>query len=76
MNSRFGEIIILLVCRDDGVVGLTSKEFGNIVDLGTDATKWVSVVRRRREKYAVKGPLGQLPYKIGMTDFCEKILGV
>jgi len=72
--SRYQDTIILLVCRDDGVAGITVDEYNAIVDHDERTTKWISVVRRPREKYSVKGPCDTLPYKIGMTDFCEKIL--
>lgn len=75
MGRHFERVIVILVCRDDGVVGLMFDEFLQLVDVAEKTTEWVSIVRRPREKYTVKGPLGKLSYKIGMTDFCEKILG-
>ena len=75
MSRRFERVIVMLVCKDDGVAGVNYEEFGQIVDVTVKSMQWVSVVRRPREKYSVKGPLGSLSYKIGMTDYCEKVLG-
>lgn len=74
IDRKFEKVILLLVCRDDGIVGLTMEEFKQITDSAKKGTEWISVKRRPKEKYTVKGSLGTLSYKIGKTDFCEKIL--
>lgn len=74
LRSRLGRTVVVLVCRDDGVAGITLDEFDKIVDVDQVRTESVRVVRRPREKYTVSGPRGKLPFKIGMTDFCQKVL--
>lgn len=74
MGEHYPKVVILLVCRDDGVAGLTLSEYRQIVDVNSDAGEWVSVSRKLREKYTVKGSSGILSHKIGMNDFCENIL--
>ena len=74
MASKYRLVVVMLVCRDDGVVGLTLNEFEQIAEISNDATQWISITRRPREKYSVKGTKGRLSYKIAMTDFCEKVL--
>ncbi len=74
MNSMCNRLILILVCRDDGIVGLSSEEFQQIVNSTNNGTEWISINRGLREKYSVKGSAGKLIYKISKTDFCDKIL--
>lgn len=75
MQTRCARLVIMLVCRDDGVVGLSYEELRSIVEMESTPTEWVSAARRPREKYAIKGSLGKLPLKIGMADCCVKVVG-
>jgi len=74
MSTRYSQVVILLVCRDDGVAGLTISEYRRIINDAAETREWISVSRKQREKYAVKGSSGKLLNKVGMMDFCEKIL--
>lgn len=76
MESLLSRVTLLLVCKDDGVVGLTTTEYRSLADPTENQIEWISVMRKQREKYTVKGPGGKLPLKIGMIDFCEKIFPV
>jgi len=74
IDQKNHNVIVTLVCRDDGIVGLTFEEFLQVTDITSGSTESISINRRHREKYAVKGSLGALRQKIGKTDFCDKIL--
>lgn len=74
IDQEYHELIVMLVCRDDGIVGLIFDELVQVIDVASISTESISVHRRQREKYYVKGSLGALTRKIGQTDFCEKIL--
>ena len=65
---------IVLICNDDGICCLDFKEFSQLVFVGSsNQTKWIRVHRSPREKYTVTGSDGELRYKIGNSDFPEKI---
>lgn len=73
MKNKFGEIYIILVCNDDGIVCLNFDELKNILDHKHEKTEWISVARGPREKYEIKGSDGKLLLKIGNSDFPTKI---
>jgi len=65
---------IVLICNDDGICCLNFKEFSQLVFVGSsNQTKWIRVRRSPREKYTVTGSDGELRYKIGDSDFPQKI---
>jgi hypothetical protein len=68
-------VYIVLICNDDGICCLSFDEFSQLVFVGDfSESKWISVSRSPREKYTVSGSDGKLKYKIGNSDFPEKIL--
>ena len=73
IDQKYQELVVMLVCRDDGIAGLTFEELIQVIDIDSTTTESISVNRRPREKYAVKGSLGALKYKISKTDFCDNI---
>jgi len=74
LKDIYDEVITLLICNSDGVVGLTFKELKNILDENHDDAEWIRVERRKRELYKVTGSDGKLEYKIKQTDFISKAL--
>ena len=74
LKCKFKAVFLVLVCHDDGIVTINSEELKEILDERQDTGQWVAVSRRPREKYAVSGSGGKLRYKIGESDFPNKIL--
>ena len=74
MQEKFEEVFVLLVCNNDGIVCLNSKELSIILNEIHEEIEWVSISRHKREKYSVNGSDGKLKFKIGASDFPEKIL--
>lgn len=74
MKNRLGEVFTVLVCNDDGIVCLSFDELKMILDTEHDEVEWISAARRPREKYEVKGSDGKLRFKIGNSDFPDKVL--
>ena len=72
MKEDIGEVILALVCHTDGIAGLRYDEVKNILDKSQEQKKWISVRRRKREMYTVKGNDGELPYKVS-RDLSQKI---
>lgn len=75
MKRSIGDVVVGLVCRDDGVVGLSYNEIILLLGERPTGIEWIAVSRRAREKYAVRGSSGKLKNKIGDGEFAQKLLG-
>jgi hypothetical protein len=73
MKQKIGEVFLLLVCHDDGIVTLDFEEFKKILNEGHGEFEWISAARNRREMYSINGSDGKLEFKIGKDDFPRKI---
>jgi len=74
MEKQFGYVVVGLTCYDDGVVGLNYKELKSVLDEFHEPVEWISVSRKPRHEYSVKGKDGKLRHKIRRSDFVEKVL--
>lgn len=74
LKKRFGDVVLGLICNDDGIVGLTYEELKSIFWGDRKSTEWVSVSRKQRHEYSVKGKDGKLKHKVGHQDFLTKVL--
>ena len=74
MKNDLGEMFLALVCHDDGIAVLSFNELKMILNEVHEDTEWISVTRKPREKYTVKGSDGKLKYKIGDNEFPKKVL--
>ena len=75
MKYNLGNVFLLLVCNDDGVVTLSFEEVKRILDETHEEVEWISIARNKREMYSVAGSDGKLDFKIGKDDFPSKIFG-
>lgn len=73
MKANCRSVFLILVCNDDGVVCLSYLELKQILDKQHEPIEWISATRRKREMYSVKGSNGELDFKIGQSDFPEKL---
>lgn len=73
MKANFKKVFLVLVCSDDGVVCLNSSELQQLLDNQHKPIEWISATRHKREMYSVKGSDGELDFKIGQSDFPEKL---
>lgn len=73
MKDKLKKVFIIFVCNDDGIVCLSFDELKEVLDTEHCITEWVSIARGPREKYEVKGHDGKLRFKIGNSEFPEKI---
>jgi hypothetical protein len=68
------EAFLVLICRDNGIVCLNSKEIKTLLDNDFNRPQSLSVSRRPREKYRVtSGRNDKLKYKIADNQFPTKI---
>ena len=67
-------IYIVLVCNDNVICCLDFKEFCTVISIENKCfPKWIKSLRLKGEKYSVSGSDGKLKYKIGNSDFPQKI---
>ncbi len=74
LNDIYGNVVLLLVCHDDGVVGLDFNDLKNILDHNHGDIEWIRVDRGKRKNYRVSGSDGDLSFTITRDDFIKKIL--
>ena len=74
--TRYGEFVLCLVCHEDGIVGLTALEVVRLVGPLTTPyrTASISVQRRRRELYGVRGSVGELDRKVSESTVIRLVL--
>ena len=73
-KNEFENIFIVLVCNDNGICCLNYQEFCTVISVESNFfPKWVKARRQKGEKYGVIGSDGKLTYKIGDSDFPQKI---
>lgn len=69
MKERLGQIFLLLVCNDDGIVCISFQELKLILDSEHGEAEWISISRTKRKQYTVKGSDGKLRFKMGVNDY-------
>jgi hypothetical protein len=74
MRNKYGEVYLLLVCNDGGIVALSSKDLKEILNETFKPIEWISVARMHRKMYTVKGSDGDLGYKIALADFPKNVI--
>lgn len=73
MKNKLGQVFLLLVCGEDGVVTLSFSELKKLLDENHGQVEWISAARTLNKEYTVKGSDGGLERKVGKTDFPKKI---
>ena len=73
LKNQFGEVILLLVCNDDGIVALNFDEVRQMLDEVHLEAEWIRVRRSKRKMYDLKGSDGALDFKKGRDDMVEMI---
>jgi hypothetical protein len=74
MKNETGEVFVLLVCNDDGIVALNFAEVRELLNEVHLDAEWISVARSHRQMYTVKGSDGALDHKAARDDFVKRIL--
>jgi hypothetical protein len=69
MKRELGQVFLLLVCNDDGIVVLAFEELQQILSENHEAVEWISATRNRRQMYSIKGSDGKLSFKVGRDEF-------
>lgn len=73
MKNKIGEVFLLLVCNDNGIITLSFNELKQILNETHEQVEWISATRGKREMFSIKGSDGQLEFKIGRNEFPRKL---
>lgn len=74
LQATYGTILLLLVCKDDGIVALDYDAITQLIGSGAGVSA-VSVSRRPRQMYQVSGTLGRLSRKLAEMEHARMLLG-
>jgi hypothetical protein len=74
IKNEVGEVFVLLVCNEDGIVALNSTEARELLNEVHLNAEWISVSRGHRQMYTVKGSDRALDHKAARNDFTKRIL--
>lgn len=74
MRNKLDDVFLVLVCEDDGIATLSFEELKNVLNEIHEETEWISVSRKPKEKYTIKGSDGKLKFKIGDNEYPKKVL--
>src|SRR3989338_7199707 len=73
IKNKIGDVFLLLVCGEDGILALSFEELKEILNDVHNPVEWISVSRSKNTEYTVKGSDGPLGHKISKKDFPRKI---
>jgi hypothetical protein len=73
LKECYGEVIVLLVCNEDGIVGLNYSDLNSLLDSKIEEIEWIRASRTRGKMYQVTGSDGKLDFKISREDYLTKI---
>jgi len=73
MKNKLGQVFLVLVCGEDGIVTLSFEELKKILDDNHGEVEWISASRNPNQEYNVNGSDGGLGRKVGKSDFPKKI---
>lgn len=73
LDNTFPNVLVLLVCNDDGIVALDYASTILMIG-GGEETATISISRRPREMYSVYGTFGRMSKKQGDAEFAKQLL--
>lgn len=73
MKNKLGEVFLLLVCGENGIIALSFDELKRILNEAHESIEWISVARNKNTEYTIKGSDGSLGHKISRSDFPRKL---
>lgn len=73
LQSNHKQVFLVFVNGDDGIACISFERFKQILDHNHDEQEWVSVSRKPRETYRLKGNDGQLESPLPANSFPKVI---
>lgn len=72
--ETYGECFTCMICGKDGVAGLSMDEFRQVLDGNFEEQECVSVRRRLKTMYQIKGRDGELERRVGRRSVFEELI--
>ena len=73
MKKELADVLLVLVCDDDGIAVLSYDEVKQILNEVHEEIEWVSVERKKNGMYSIAGSDGRLGFKVGKADLKAKL---
>ena len=73
LKEELGQMLVVLVCGEDGIASLTYEETKMLLDERIQDVERISVSRPPRGKYKITGTDGNMKNRIGNSEFPGKI---
>ena len=74
LKKKHGEVFIALVAGDDGIACINYAQLKSILDEYHEEQEWVSVTRKLRQNYRIKGHDGSLEKPLPRNSFPDNIV--
>lgn len=73
LGNTYGEVFVCFVCGRDGVAGLSIDDLAQVLVIGSDEQRWISVRRNLRSMYEIAGPDGKFGRRVGRQTVFERL---
>lgn len=74
--ADFGECVLTFVCGSDGLAAIDSREFEKLADVQTTDQQSITVRRKLKEMYSLKGRRRTLDRKVGSESLIESVRNI
>ena len=71
--KSYSECFTAMICGNDGIAGLSMSEFRKVLDEDFGEQEWITIRRRLKTMYQIKGKDGELDGRIGRRSIFEKL---
>lgn len=69
LKTQHSEVFICFVCGDDGVASVDFKQLKDVLDEHHEEQEWVSLTRKHKENYRLKGNDGSFERALPRNSF-------
>jgi hypothetical protein len=71
--TQFGECFTCLICGKDGIAGLSMRELRDVLDDNFEEQECISVRRKLKTMYQIKGRDGALEHRLSRRSIFDKL---
>ncbi|MBL4786347.1 MAG: hypothetical protein JKY49_13060 [Cohaesibacteraceae bacterium] len=73
LYQKYGECFTCLICGRDGIAGLSMSELRQVLDGDFEEQECISVRRKLKAMYSIKGRDGELNNRVGRRSIFDKL---
>jgi hypothetical protein len=74
LKNKYGQVFVAFVAGDDGIACVDYVQLKSMLDEYHEEQEWVSVTRKLRQNYRVKGHDGSLERPLPLNSFPDNIV--